>query len=176
MVAALGSGHPPSVIPPLDSFPAISSFVLHRDGRIPPNAIRLRLALAGGAPIEVTIDRMDTAPLFRCPLCSHRVVRLYIVEQGLRCRHCIKARYACQPWRMDVRRVVRMRQRIGADPKPFGAVPPRPVGHGAAVYDRAIVELSECENRILATLSNVSRSLERRAKRGARKWSRTATK
>jgi hypothetical protein len=176
MVASLGSGVPPFIGVPIERHPVVNVHTLHRDGQIPPNATSIALAIDGGAPVTIGIFRDykpqygygASQPGFLCPRCSARVWRLYVKGVELGCRHCFKLDYASRHisrWSPDIRRAIKIRRKLGADPHPFGPIPPRPVGSGRAMYDRLIVELVACEERILAVVGHINAALERRTER-----------
>ena len=66
-----------------------------------------------------------------CPLCEHRVAKLYRLKASLLCRHCLKLPYRSQSeGDMDraLRRIRQLRGRLGGDMNLFMPRPCRPKG------------------------------------------------
>jgi hypothetical protein len=188
---AFGSGaertqHHPTV----DTYPPLRAFVLHHAGAlvagtttqwaVGPELIiavraestRLYLSANGGPEVSVEVACVPgnlggAYPLFVCPCCGRRAWHLYERNLVFACRCCLRltynSRYDERAGAAALRRARKLRSRLpGADPHPFGSVPPKPRHiRLAKVYD----ELAVCEGRALAVLADINRSLERRGDR-----------
>lgn len=90
---------------------------------------------------------------FRCPKCARRVRYLY--NGGIRylCRHCLDLVYASsreRPGDRAMRRVNKLRQRIGADIGLEAAIRARPKGMHRATFDRILHEIVSAEEEVWA--------------------------
>ena len=133
----------------------------------------ITVAIDDGAPIDVGIVRQGLLSqlLFECPQCQHLRRCLYVVRGviGCRGRACLHIDHRSRhTHRRGAARAVnlasKLRQRLGADPTPFGPLPPRPRHHGhARVYDRLVAKLAALESQAMAEFAAVVKMAERRA-------------
>jgi hypothetical protein len=107
--------------------------------------------------------------LFECPRCLKSALHLYIIEdaiEGAICRHCGKLDYACRRVSRDMpeaARIVKLREKIEADPRPFSPLPPRKRWARRAPWLRTLRAIAEQENKLAARFAGMTRDLERRA-------------
>jgi hypothetical protein len=135
----------------VDGSPALDVLELHHQGGLThgaetvwewpgPTSVRVRtdygrlLVTVDGGP-EMVVQHGAQArpegdrPHFYCPVCDRVVLRLYLTNDRLQCRHCADLVYAVQygrRWCPALQRVYKLRARLGADLAPFGPLPPRP--------------------------------------------------
>jgi hypothetical protein len=64
----------------------------------------------------------------------------------------------------DARRIVKLREKLGADPRPFSPLPPRRKWARRAPWLRKVQAIAELEDRLAARFAGMTRDLERRAR------------
>lgn len=93
-------------------------------------------------------------PYFRCPgvvnsvPCGKRVAKLYGPGRYFVCRHCNRLTYISRnegTWDRAIRRVDKLRTRLGGDPGPTSPFPTRPKGMWQRTYDRLRVRMLEAQ-------------------------------
>jgi hypothetical protein len=105
--------------------------------------------------------------LWQCG-CDRLVLHIYCPpdrEPG--CRHCLSLDYACRHVDRDMpdaRRIVKLREKLGADPRPFSPLPPRPKWARRAPWLRKLQAIGELEDRLASRFAGMTRDLERRAR------------
>lgn len=80
---------------------------------------------------------------FRCPGCRRRVAILYVRSRGLKCRRCLDLTYASQAeGHRDrlMRRIRRVRDKVGREDSLLVPFPPRPKGMHLHTYERLMHE------------------------------------
>ena len=85
--------------------------------------------LVNGNRVPITWD-VQGRPWFVCPGCGRHRQHLYLDE--LLCRRCAGLDYISRHLHRStpgVHQVVRLRRKIGADPRPFAPLPERPEHH-----------------------------------------------
>jgi hypothetical protein len=88
---------------------------------------------------------------FCCPQSGRTCAKLYLpsAAHGFAGRQALGLAYRSETgggWERERHRAVKLRQALGESPAAVGsAVPSRPLGMGAATYQRAIEALRECE-------------------------------
>jgi len=98
---------------------------------------------------------------FECPACGRRCKHLYLDE--LTCRICLRLDYSSRHLHRTVpgiHRIRRLRQRIGADPRPFAPLPKRRRHH--VRFHRIADEIRLLEQRLVGHLGDINRTLQRR--------------
>lgn len=103
-------------------------------------------------------------PWLHCPCCNRRVVKVYLVRGHFCCRRCGHLTYASQ--REDragraLRRVNRIRERLGGPRGPLSPFPMRPDRMRASTYARLRAVALEVERRVLETSDARLERLER---------------
>jgi hypothetical protein len=98
-------------------------------------------------------------PWFQCGGCGRRVVRLYIVQAVIACRHCHRLGYASQleaPQDRGAGRARRIRLRLSGDDKddPSGKFPSRPRFMHRRTYERWRRTHDDAEERSAMGLTN----------------------
>ena len=142
----LHQGHPPHVPPErfAESRPCLNVFNLQRVGALVDGAV-IELRIGDGeclrlvrAPGKISIGNQAITigshpklpmPVFTCPGCGTARYRLYEVEARWACRRCHKLDYASRHTYRSVpglHRLRWLRRRLGADPRPFTPLPPKP--------------------------------------------------
>jgi hypothetical protein len=95
-------------------------------------------------------------PYFTCPgvvngiACGRRVAKLYGPGRYLLCRHCYRLAHASQSegvWDRRLRRVNKIRQRLGGDPGMTAPFPSKPEGMWRRTYERLQQRSFEAESR-----------------------------
>jgi hypothetical protein len=178
-MAGFGSGANRTPRPYLDACPAVSVLKLYHDSHILPGANHITLSINGGQPVTIALTYhclpqyrwARGIPAFVCPTCERSVRYLYVRNSQFGCRHCLRLAYSSRHlrrWSPALHRVTSLRRKLGADPHPFGPLPPRPDGKGKLRYDRLVAQLAIYENRVLAALGSTIEALQRRAE-GMRK-------
>ena len=106
-------------------------------------------------------------PYFVCPgvvngtACGRRVAKLYGAGRYFVCRHCYRLSYASQSegeWDRAVRRVSKIRQRLGGEPYASDIFPKRPNGMWRRTYERL-------RQRTITTEMLANEAFERQAER-----------
>jgi hypothetical protein len=178
-MAGFGSGTTRTPRPYLDACPAVSVLKLYHDGHILPGANHITLSIDGSEPVTIALTYhcppqyrwARGIPAFVCPTCERSVRYLYVRNGEFGCRQCLRLAYSSRHlrrWSPALHRVASVRRKLGADPHPFGPLPPRPDGKGRLRYDRLIAQLAIYENRVLAALGSTIEAVQRRAE-GMRK-------
>lgn len=127
---------------------------------------RLFLAVNGGLE-EMVLLGCEPAnwggdrPSFRCPTCGRRCLQLYLMDR-VTCRICAGLDYASRHRDAVIHQIARLRRELGADPAPFGPLPPRPRGPAAWPYDRLVVRIKAAESKALARFSQTIAAIARR--------------
>jgi hypothetical protein len=106
--------------------------------------------------------------LWRCG-CGRLVVHIYLPGDGspAACRRCCRLDYSSRRTGRDMpeaQRIARLRERIGADPRPFSPLPARPRWARRAPYLRALKAIAEQEDKLAARFAGMTNDLERRAR------------
>ncbi|MFC1680946.1 hypothetical protein ACFL1S_04020 [Pseudomonadota bacterium] len=87
-----------------------------------------------------------TRPWFFCPGCDQRVLRLFFLRSRLHCRQCHRLTYTTQredrAYRL-LRKIRRIRQRLGAHPSPSVPIFGKPKGMSLDTFDRLWLEERE---------------------------------
>ena len=95
-------------------------------------------------------------PYFYCPgivsgvACGRRVAKLYGPGRYFLCRHCYRLVHASQSegvWDRRLRRVNKIRQRLGGDPGMAAPFPSKPKGMWRRTYERLRQRSFEAETR-----------------------------
>jgi hypothetical protein len=138
---------------------------------------RLLLSLNGGVEMLVSIAREpgtlgNDYPIFECPGCGVRRWNLYVKDEQLACRICLRLDYASRHtnrWSPALRRVAKLRGRLGAAPAVLSPLPPRPRRFPQRrTYDRLVAQLAIYEAKAQAAFDDMIAAIERRQK-GMRK-------
>ena len=83
--------------------------------------------------------------------CGRRVLRLYLMHDHFRCKHCHRLVYASpyeqKPWQRAFRRARMLRQRLGSDTGPEGGAPEKPDDMPVEVYARLLDEILQAETQ-----------------------------
>jgi hypothetical protein len=160
---------------------ALDVQTLHRLGKIDWGASSVALRVAGKA-MHVSLDWLPgRGPRAVCPNCDARRRRLYAVGEVLGCYGCLP------PWDCAARgdplsRAVRLRKQLGAEPLPFGELPPRPRYRWAVpLYDRLVAQIAEHENAALAAVRRIevlpwTSSNGESGSDGEKPWERTSSR
>jgi len=118
--------------------------------------------------VRVTLDAQGK-PWFQCPKCGGLCRHVYLPE--VLCRRYGHLDFSCRdlhrsPLGAGVRRVMKLRRKLGVDPTPFGAIPwgPRRRHRQPAL----IREIQTLERRLLAALSTIKGDLARQLQRQER--------
>lgn len=95
-----------------------------------------------------------TRPYFRCPgivqgrACGRRVGKLFLLGRYFLCRHCHRIAYTSQS-ETELDRTYRKRDKrrvaMGAEPGPWGRIPPRPKGMWHRTYQRHIAAIIDAD-------------------------------
>jgi hypothetical protein len=113
-------------------------------------------------------------PFFICPGlrngadCGRRVAKLHFVRRFFLCRHCNQLAYASQveqPWKRAIRRVNKLKNRLGIDVRIAEPLPDKPKGMWVRTYGCLLDEILRFEElaneaqakrfkRLLAQLKN----------------------
>lgn len=106
--------------------------------------------------------------LWRCG-CGRSAVHIYLPPDGspAACRRCCKLDYASRRTNRDMpeaARIVKLRQRIGADLRSFSELPPRPKWKRRVPWVRALRAIAEQEAALAARVTGLADDLERRAR------------
>jgi len=151
----------------------LDSFWLSRQGALVKGAetevqvgpVGYRLAARGlnllvnGVPIG--LDETDWNLRWFVCACGRRCRFLYLPE--LACRRCCKLDWSSRHQHCSVPGLARLkwlRQRIGADPKPFTPIPRRQRHH--LRYNRIVDDIRTLEAQLVGHLTELNRVLERR--------------
>src|SRR5262245_32952672 len=137
MVGTFASGQHCTLRPYLEVCPSVSVLKLYHAGHILPGTTSVALSINGSEPVCIEITRhvlpqyrwAPGIPAFRCPTCSRNVRHLYIKNDQFGCRHCHRLDYSSRHlrrWSSALQRVATLRRKLGADPAPFGSIPPPP--------------------------------------------------
>jgi hypothetical protein len=107
--------------------------------------------------------------LFECPRgCGRTVLHIYLPPDGEPgCRDCLGLKYSCRHVGRDMpeaQRIVKLREKLGANPRPFSPLPPRPKWARRAPYLRKVQAIAELEDRLAGRFTNMVGDLERRAR------------
>jgi hypothetical protein len=111
---------------------------------------RLFLAVNGGLEELVQLGCEPAnwggdRPSFRCPTCGRRCLQLFLMDR-ITCRICAGLDYASRHRDAVIHQIARLRRELGADPAPFGPLPPRPRGPAAWPYDRLVDQSSRIQS------------------------------
>jgi hypothetical protein len=91
---------------------------------------------------------------FNCPgakegtECGRRITKLYLSDRYFLCRQCNQLAYASQfepPWKRALRRVNKLKQRLGVDVGIGDPFPEKPKGMWARTFDYLLVEMLQTE-------------------------------
>jgi hypothetical protein len=131
--------------------------------------------LLDGTPIAVVWDEPMAGvgrPWFECPQCGGRCRHVYLREV-IACRRCCRLDYACRHRHRAIPgfgRLLYLRRKIGADPKPFTPIAPRPRTH--VRYHRIADQIRALEERLVGHLGGIVSDLERRirVRKAKGKW------
>jgi hypothetical protein len=97
-----------------------------------------------------------TRPYFVCPgvvkgiACGRRVVKLYGPGRYFLCRHCYRLAHASQSedaQRRSMRRVAKIRQRLGDEGGTISPIPPKPKGMWRRTYERLRDQALDADER-----------------------------
>jgi hypothetical protein len=80
--------------------------------------------------------------------CGRRTTKLYLSRRYFLCRHCNQLAYASQfeqPWKRAVRRVNKLKNRLGIDVGIGDPFPDKPKGMWARTFDHLLAEMLEAE-------------------------------
>jgi hypothetical protein len=140
--------------------------------RVRAEHTRILVSIADGPEIVVQIDHAPTnyggdRPYFLCPGCATRRWHLDVQGHALVCRVCCKLDYRSRYefWSPALRRAIKLRRRLGAEPVPFGPLPPRPPYPACRTYDRLVARLATFEKRAHAAFTNTLAAIERHSRR-----------
>jgi hypothetical protein len=106
--------------------------------------------------VRVPCSLGGTRPYFICPgvvnavACGRRVAKLHGPGRYFLCRHCYRLAHASQSestWDLTLRRVNKIRQRLGGDPGLIAPFPPKPKGMWRSTYQRLRERAIEAEMR-----------------------------
>lgn len=138
-----------------------------------PDEVRLQYSWRRGdapwMPHEetISIDRLarpygGAQAYFRCPKCSRRVRFLIHGEIRYLCRHCLDLVHASTRERESdraMRKVNKLRRRIGAEIGLEAAIGPKPKGMHQATFDRIYTEILQGEEIVWAEGMRIVRRL-----------------
>jgi len=88
---------------------------------------------------------------FGCPKCGTRVKRLYVGPQRFLCRHCMNLVYASSQERSSnraLRRMGKLRRRIGAETGFEAPIGPKPKGMHSRTFDRLFGKVLDAEAEV----------------------------
>jgi hypothetical protein len=119
--------------------------------------------------LDLQMVRTGRGWLFECPRgCGRAVLHVYLPPDGEPgCRRCCKLDYACRRVARDMpeaARSAKLREKIGADPRPFSPLPPRKRWARRVTWLRTLRAIAEQEDRLAARFAGMTRDLERRAR------------
>ena len=110
-----------------------------------------------------------TRPYFICPgvvsgiSCMRRVVKLYGAGRYFLCRHCYSLAYASQSEDYGdrlLRRVRKIKHRLGGNAGPAAPLPPKPHGMWRRTYERLVGQAVDADLRARnALLPHIARML-----------------
>lgn len=142
----------------------VASIVLGTEADRLHLAYRVRL---GGGEWEDVVETVrlvcvpcrfgGSRPYFICPgvvnsvVCGRRVTKLHGAGRYFLCRHCYELAHASQSegeWDRALRRVDKVRWRLGGEPGPAVPFPPKPKGMWRRTYERLSEQVFEAEMRI----------------------------
>jgi hypothetical protein len=179
MVAAFGSGHYCSVPPDrlLESRPCLNVHTLGTlvEGasvtlQIPGKGCLRATCTAGNLNLKGALILIRWHPslpmkVFGCPRCGNDRYKLYEVGGIWACRECHPGlEYSCRTFRSiaarSVSRIAWLRRRLGADPRPFTALPAKPPHHRR--YWALAREIRGLEERLIEHGQDIAAVLEKR--------------
>jgi hypothetical protein len=105
--------------------------------------------------------------LWKCG-CGREVLHIYCPpnrEPG--CRHCLGLKYACRHVGRglpEAQRIRKLREKLGAEPRPFAELPARRRWQHRVTRLRLLKRLAELEEKLAARFAGMTRDLERRAR------------
>jgi hypothetical protein len=129
----------------LSTYPMLDVHALQRQGalvegvavvlQIPGMGCRRATRGAGNLNVEGQLIAIRPhpalpMPVFGCPRCGTDRYKLYAVSGIWACRDCHALDYACRHAHRSIpslHRIAWLRRRLNADPRPFTALPPRPL-------------------------------------------------
>ena len=143
---------------------------LAASGDLPRGAASVVVAI-GGSTQTLRIAHVPCVlgsdfALWRCE-CGQRRRHLYFVKGRFVCRGCGNVAYASRHvnWGPAFRQVTELRKRLGADPRPFTPLPPRPKRYPQhARYDRLVARIAAAEALALSTLGKLTLAADVRRK------------
>jgi hypothetical protein len=155
-------------IPPeriAENRPCLDAFALYRKGVLTGKG---SVCLGPNAQVlELRSHVMLASPIFGCPRCGRDCYRLYLVADLWACRKCHKLDYASRHRNRSIPgyiRILYLRRRVKAEPRPFAPIASRPRSH--VKYHKLVAEIRALEHALLAHLrTEVNDVIERRIAR-----------
>jgi hypothetical protein len=174
----------------VEANPRLDVFMLHRIGVLVEGAVtRLTWGDHGGCQLvmrapDILIEGTKVAviwdepmegvsrPWLECPACRQRVRHLYL-RNRIACRRCHGLDYASRHLHRQtpgIHRVVRLRRKIGADPRPFIPILQRPKSH--VRFHRIAERIRAEEASLVDYLGTIVHDLRRRirVRKSKGKW------
>jgi hypothetical protein len=127
-----------------------------REGGIYIDGFRIQIASAPVLPWKV----------FLCPACSCVRYKLFEINGRWACYRCHHLTHASRHRHRTIphyHRPMRLRRKIGADPRPFAPLPERPRRHTR--FHRIAAEIRVLEFGLVGHLGEINRVLERRIRK-----------
>jgi hypothetical protein len=164
-----------------DDLPMINIHRLRRQGVIRPGATTVMATIAGAkhtVPLAFRPGELGGEKvLFACPCCGHPRWHLYVSQDGLACRVCLKLDWVGHLQRSSskISYIRRLRRRLGADPQPLSSLPARKGRRGWSVlwYDRLVAEIIQAEAVAINMLGVLNDQIQRLTDRDRRKRKRS---
>jgi hypothetical protein len=159
--------------------PYVDVRALYRSGKILPGTSMLAVRTPAGTMNVQVLWKAEPlggeSPRLQCPRCGRGRYHLHLDGEVLGCRGrgggCLEnVAYASRHILQGdpLRHAVRLRRLMGANPQPFGPLPPRPPrGRAAAAWDRVVRQIIRAENAASASIEKEAARVRRKGQGGA---------